>query len=523
MLRGIGSAYLKKIIQIPNFINLTVEDLAKYSPEIEKALSDKKVWENCQGQVDFQLIQAEKNKARIISLLDPEYPKLLAETKDAPVILYVKGQLSKHSEKSVAIVGTRKPTSQGSEIANRITRFFVENGWSIVSGLAIGCDTRAHKTALSLGGHTVAVLAHGLDMVYPKENIPLAEEILASGGALISEYCFNQEVKNHQYVKRDQVQAGMAQGVVMIQSSLTGGSLHAPRASLSYNRWLAVPIPTKKDMQNLEDSIKANIVITDEDQSEKIKLLKCTQKQLEHIIVLKSKNDYYRMTEFSLKTKSELSNLSLNLADKQPLEFKHDVAISTLESSNRIKKIVSIEDDPIQTQTYLHNQIEYRVIVNINTVLNMEDMDYSPNLNNEVLNVELLAVLSLRFERFKKLFSKLKRLCLNSTNSTKNLYIQLAFEDLLQEIKQIFSIFIQDHKISSIFNYYNPNKHKDISIDFLDLLNALITKSPKSIVLEYTNTNVFGSKIKKGGVLNIIDISFESLFFFFKQSSQDNY
>ncbi|MFQ1018156.1 DNA-processing protein DprA [Gilliamella sp. BG4] len=313
MLRGIGSAYLKKIIQIPNFINLTVEDLAKYSPEIEKALSDKKVWENCQGQVDFQLIQAEKNKARIISLLDPEYPKLLAETKDAPVILYVKGQLSKHSEKSVAIVGTRKPTSQGSEIANRITRFFVENGWSIVSGLAIGCDTRAHKTALSLGGHTVAVLAHGLDMVYPKENIPLAEEILASGGALISEYCFNQEVKNHQYVKRDQVQAGMAQGVVMIQSSLTGGSLHAPRASLSYNRWLAVPIPTKKDMQNLEDSIKANIVITDEDQSEKIKLLKCTQKQLEHIIVLKSKNDYYRMTEFSLKTKSELSNLSLKI------------------------------------------------------------------------------------------------------------------------------------------------------------------------------------------------------------------
>ncbi|WP_235038312.1 DNA-processing protein DprA [Pseudomonas brassicacearum] len=231
--------------------------------------------------------------AYIISALDEDYPALLSATKDDPFILFVKGTLSQTPEKSVAIIGTRQPTKHGEMITRRITDFFCGQSWSVVSGLALGCDGIAHRAAIESGGHTVAVLAHGLQTVAPSQHRKLAEEILNSGGALVSEYRFGQGALPTQFVKRDRTQAGLSQGVVMIQSDLKGGSLHASRAALDYDRWLAVPYPTAADEQANEPKIQANLMIANHSADiDRANLLKCHISRLSKVIVLRAKDDY---------------------------------------------------------------------------------------------------------------------------------------------------------------------------------------------------------------------------------------
>ncbi|WP_082553976.1 DNA-processing protein DprA [Rhizobium sp. Leaf453] len=295
MLKGVGPAALKKASLVPNFFEMEIEDLASEVFQIAKSLSSGGDWQNAQNDAARQIDQAERHLARIISPIDDEYPRLLAATRDDPFILYVKGSLGKTPEHSVAIIGTREPTMHGEVVARRITQFFAEQGWSIVSGLAIGCDAIAHQSALESGAHTVAVMAHGLQMIAPARHKNLAQDIVASGGALVSEYPFGQNVQNQQYVKRDRTQAGMARGVVMVQSDLKGGSLHASRAALDYGRWLAVPYPTDKDRESGEAKVQANLLMADGADSDRASLLRCPKDSLRQLIILRSKTDYLRM------------------------------------------------------------------------------------------------------------------------------------------------------------------------------------------------------------------------------------
>jgi DNA processing protein len=105
-----------------------------------------------------------------------------------------------------------------------LTRYWAEKGWSIVSGLALGCDAIAHRTAVEVRAHTVAVLAHGLHTIAPAQHRKLPEDILEAGGALESEFPFGKAPLPAQFAKRDRTQAGLAQAVLPIQSDLTGGS-----------------------------------------------------------------------------------------------------------------------------------------------------------------------------------------------------------------------------------------------------------------------------------------------------------
>jgi DNA protecting protein DprA len=296
-LPGVGPATLKKIVATSQFQQCSIDEVAAQVPAVAKALKVDCAWDRAQEGADAQVREAQRHNAKILCMLDPEYPALLAGTKDDPFILFVRGSLATKPENSVAIIGTREPTPHGMVIARRITQFFAESGWSIVSGLAIGCDTLAHETALEAGAHTVAVLAHGLQMIAPTRNRQLAERILSSGGALVSEYPFGREVQKQQYVKRDRTQAGMAQGVVMIQSDLVGGSLHASRAALDYNRWLAVPYPTENDRERNEAKIQANLLIAEGDNAKRGDLLRCQPSSLARVLILKSREDYLLMKQ----------------------------------------------------------------------------------------------------------------------------------------------------------------------------------------------------------------------------------
>lgn len=293
MLKGVGPVTLRKAFELADFETETVERLATKIPTLQKAITLPDAWTNAIVLSEQQIDAATRHEARIMSPADAAYPSLLSRSKNDPFILYVRGSLAKQPLKSVAIIGTRKPTRHGSIITERITRFFSEQGWSVVSGLALGCDGIAHQTAVDKKGHTIAVLAHGLQTVMPGKHTALAENILESGGALVSQYPFGREAIPQQFAQRDKTQAGLAQGVVMIQSDLKGGSLIASRAALDTGRWLAVPSPTKEDLTSNELKIQANLVLCDDHIDEKLKLLKTKEKNLlSRIIVLYSKNDY---------------------------------------------------------------------------------------------------------------------------------------------------------------------------------------------------------------------------------------
>jgi DNA processing protein len=297
LLKGIGPASLHQIAKFPDFLTEDIGRISSGFSKLKKAIDVTGSWDAALDQARYQIAEADASSCRILSLLDIEYPSLLRCTKDAPYIIYVKGKLHQKPENSVAIIGTRQPTVHGSLITERITNFFVKNEWSIVSGLALGCDTIAHQAALASGGHTIAVLAHGLHTVSPSSNKRLASEILESGGALISEYGFGSSAIPAHFVKRDRTQAGLAQGVVMVQSDIKGGSLHASRAALQYGRWLTVPYPTERDRQASEPKIQANMLFASNKTREKADLLKCDIDDLERLHVITSKEDYQKIIQ----------------------------------------------------------------------------------------------------------------------------------------------------------------------------------------------------------------------------------
>jgi DNA processing protein len=297
LLKGVGPSTLKKVAGITDFELLPIEHLSAHLPALSKALQAQDAWEKATEEAEAQIDQASSHDAFILSPLDTGYPPLLAMTKDDPFLIFLKGELSAAPNKSVAIIGTREPTMHGIVITQRITQHFVSEGWSIVSGLALGCDAVAHQATLDAGGHTVAVLAHGLQTIAPSKHRKLADDILDAGGALVSEFRFGQGALPQQFVKRDRTQAGMSQGVVMIQSDLKGGSLHASRATLDYERWLAVPSPTQMDRKNFEPKIQANLMLAEGSVSEKLELLRCSPKALDGLIVLQSRDDYPLMIE----------------------------------------------------------------------------------------------------------------------------------------------------------------------------------------------------------------------------------
>lgn len=287
----VGPAALRKITADPGFESSSIPQLALRHDKVAKALAKDGALDQAISAVDKAVTTLESLGATLLSELDDQYPRLLRDAPERPFFLAYLGSLPQ-TEKTVAVIGTRLPTVHGTVIAERVTAYFSEKGWSIISGLALGCDMIAHKAALDCGAHTVAVLAHGLHTIAPKSHESLAERILANGGALVTEFVFGEEPIPRNFATRDKTQAGMSRGVIMIQSDLTGGSLHASRASLGYGRILAVPAITERDLANQEPKVEANRVLVDGSELQKLDLLKCKPYELKGLFGIRSKADY---------------------------------------------------------------------------------------------------------------------------------------------------------------------------------------------------------------------------------------
>ncbi len=193
--------------------------------------------------VDRELELIEEKGARVITYSDPEYPALLREINDPPCLLYARGPGVPPASPSVAIVGTRHPTHYGVKMSEVLARDLSAMGVTVVSGMARGCDTAAHRGALKAGGATVAVLGTGIDVPYPRENGKMYEEI-AEKGLVVTELPVSTPPAPYNFPKRNRIISGLCTGVVVVEAPLRSGALMTARLALEYNREvMAVPGP----------------------------------------------------------------------------------------------------------------------------------------------------------------------------------------------------------------------------------------------------------------------------------------
>ncbi|HET6175858.1 MAG TPA: DNA-processing protein DprA [Candidatus Sulfotelmatobacter sp.] len=183
-----------------------------------------------------EIARAAAAGATVLSLDDPSYPPRLKEIYDSPLILYVRGNPEILTKPGIAMVGTRHPTPYGSGMAERLASDLASQGLVIISGMARGADTASHRGAVSAKGKTVAVFGTGVDVIYPKENSRLSEQILALGGTLISEFPMGTFPAPQNFPIRNRILSGMSVGVLVVEAAEYSGTRITARCALEQNR-----------------------------------------------------------------------------------------------------------------------------------------------------------------------------------------------------------------------------------------------------------------------------------------------
>lgn len=190
-----------------------------------------------------------KSGLKWITVFDENYPKLLKQIYDPPVVLYLKGEILSSDEQAIGVVGTRKITGYGKTVTQDFTSELVTAGITIVSGLARGVDSIAHKQALEMGGRTIAVLGGGLNNIFPPENTQLAEKIAQGSGAVISEFPPDYPPLPGNFPSRNRIIAGLSKAVLVTEAAADSGSLITARLAVEAGREVfAVPGPVTSNL-----------------------------------------------------------------------------------------------------------------------------------------------------------------------------------------------------------------------------------------------------------------------------------
>lgn len=190
---------------------------------------------------DFHLAEAEllfieKYKIRTLFLTDDGYPKRLLNCYDSPTLLFYKGTADLNASRIVAVVGTRSNTDYGKAFTETFIKNLADQNVLIISGLAYGIDAVAHKASVKAGLPTVGVVGHGLSKIYPSQHSELAKEMIAAGGGLLSEFFHDTKPDKHNFPLRNRIVAGLSDAVVIVESSVKGGSMITASLADAYNR-----------------------------------------------------------------------------------------------------------------------------------------------------------------------------------------------------------------------------------------------------------------------------------------------
>lgn len=220
------------------------------SIELKKAgLSDRLIQKlektRCELDIKNYLEKLKHKKAFFIALCDKEYPKLLKEIENPPIVLFAKGNVLKvNFEKTIGIVGTRRITNYGSDVTRLFSTELAVSGFTIVSGLAMGVDAVAALSAIEANGKTIAVLGNGVDLCFPSSNEKLYDKILEGNGIIVSEFPLGQSPTQGSFPSRNRIIAGLSMGVLVTEGAKDSGSLITADYAFKFNRKVfAIPGP----------------------------------------------------------------------------------------------------------------------------------------------------------------------------------------------------------------------------------------------------------------------------------------
>jgi DNA processing protein len=244
MIEGLGPVRVRQLLDrfgdsaaILKASGAQLQQVHGIGPEVSEAIVH---WEKS-VDLDAELKRVEQSGCRIVIQSDENYPPLLKQIYDPPVLLYVRGDLAVKDKNAVAMVGSRMTTHYGIEVARKLAYQLAYTGVTVVSGGARGIDTAAHQGALGAKGRTIAVLGTGINLVFPAENAELFERIAAQG-AVITQFPFNRKADKQSFPIRNRIVAGMTLGTVVVEANLTSGALITAGMAVEYGRQVfAVP------------------------------------------------------------------------------------------------------------------------------------------------------------------------------------------------------------------------------------------------------------------------------------------
>lgn len=277
-------------------------------PGINMTLAETLALNNWQQLCGRELEETASANVRIITLFDEDYPPVLFQLSNPPLCLYVRGTLPRFPDRSIAVVGSRRMSRYGETMTKRITSGAVSRGYVVVSGLANGIDTVAHRTTLECGGATVAVLGGGLMHVHPQENLLLAQQIVDSGGAVISEFPMNFPVSRTSFPRRNRIVACLTQATAVIEAGVKSGAIITARLALECGREVfAVPgQATNEQAQGCHQLIREGAFLTETFEDIASRLEQCYQPELVQDTLFDAP---------SLYQKSEIPGLEPELAE----------------------------------------------------------------------------------------------------------------------------------------------------------------------------------------------------------------
>lgn len=230
LIKDLGCIRKKKLLKLyktpENIYNLPRTELLKIGGIGETTVANIIKSKN-EKVINYHMKYMEKNDIDIIHICEENYPQLLKQIYDAPISLYIKGNKNILNGKNIGIVGCRDCTDYGKKAAKYFAYNLSKNNWNIVSGLAKGVDSYAHWGSIGAENEykTIAVLGNGLDVIYPKENIELANKIIKSGGAIISEYPCGTKPDKMNFPARNRIISGISRGIIVVEAKAKSGTL----------------------------------------------------------------------------------------------------------------------------------------------------------------------------------------------------------------------------------------------------------------------------------------------------------
>ena len=227
LIKNLGSKRKLKLLELyrtpEEIYKLTKEELINING-IGEAIANDIIISKNEKILNYHIKYMKENNIKIININEREYPQALKKIYDPPISLYVRGNIEKLNNKNIGIVGCRECTTYGKKSAEYFAYNLSKQNINIVSGLAKGIDSYAHLGSLNTG-NTIAVLGNGLDMIYPKENLELANEIIKRGGTIISEYPCGTKPDKMKFPARNRIISGISSGIIVIEAKEKSGTL----------------------------------------------------------------------------------------------------------------------------------------------------------------------------------------------------------------------------------------------------------------------------------------------------------